>query len=458
VRRDPSPFYRVDGTLSAREKNHVEVQSDSTGVRVLLNGKETLFPGIGLLDFGETGFMAYDQPVTLTAIRVEPTAARAAKERSFPALGALLPLLFTAAVWFLLRFSGGGGVLAAAAGLSAFYPVAFYLSAALLLGRENLLFLGDDRFLSQDLLLTAAAISLLFPVVLFRRSLRGAALLYNLSLIGAFLALALFFWDRLPAEHRLKLKFNREAVAPGELVGKKEGRRSWHSDSRSIGSNNFMWKQQLGGRPLTPDKPEGTIRIFVLGGSQAWGSGAASSRETYDALLERKMRARGLPVEIFNGGINGAGISKVNKFFRNPLARYSPDILIVDIGLNDSAAIMSVRGEKRALRHMEILVSHFEELIDLCEKQGVLAVLVLEPMSRETPLRPNREFYERIAEIARERAAVIDAGPVMRELETDHFVWWDTAHLALYGHQTLAALLEPVVAELAEGRPRGSSD
>jgi len=53
---------------------------------------------------------------------------------------------------------------------------------------------------------------------------------------------------------------------------------------------------------------------------------------------------------------------------------------------------------------------------------------------------------------------VIDAGPVMRKLETDHFVWWDTAHLAPYGHQTLAGLLEPVVAELVEQRLRELSD
>jgi lysophospholipase L1-like esterase len=220
-----------------------------------------------------------------------------------------------------------------------------------------------------------------------------------------------------------------------------------------------MWKQRLGGRPVTTDKPEGTIRIFTLGGSQAWGSGAAGSRETYDALLEKKLRARGLPVEIFNGGINGAGISKVKNFFQNPLARYNPDILIVDIGLNDSAAIKSAKGKERSLRHMRALISQFEEFIDLCEKQGGIVVLVLEPMSRETPLRPNWEFYGRIREIAEKKgAAVIDAGAVMRELETDHFVWWDTAHLAPYGHQTLAGLLEPVVAKLVEERLRGLSD
>lgn len=460
VRRDPSPFYRVHGTLSTREENHVEVRSDGTGARVLLNGEETLLPGIDLLDFGETGFMTYDTLVTLTDLRVEPTAAQSARESSYPLLGILLPLLFAAAVWSLLRFSGGGGgIEAAAAGLSAFFPVAFYLSAALFLGRDNLLFLGGDRFLAQDILLTAAALALLFPVVLFRGRLRGAVFLYNISLLGAFLALGLFFWDRLPAEHELKLKFNREAAAPGELVGKKKSRRPWFSNSRSIGTNNYMWKQRMGGRPAATDKEEGTIRIFTLGGSQAWGSGAAGSRETFDALLEMKLRARGLPVEIFNGGINGAGISKVKQFFKNPLARYHPDILIVDIGLNDSAATRSVKGEERALRHVSALVARFEEFIDLAEKQGVLVVLVLEPMSRETPLRPNREFYERIGKIAGKRAAaVIDAGPVMRKLETDHFVWWDTAHLAPYGHQTLAGLLEPVVAELAEQRLRGASD
>jgi lysophospholipase L1-like esterase len=460
VRRDPSPFYRVHGTLSTQEENHVELHSDSTGARVLLNGEETLLPGIDLLNFGETGFMTWDTAVTLTSVRVEPTAAQSARESSYPLLGAGLPLLFAAAVWFLLRFSGGGnGIEAAASGLSAFFPAAFYLSAALFLGRGNLFFLGDDRFLSQDILLAAAAIALLFPVVLFRRRLRGAALIYNLSILGALLALALFFWDLLPAENELKLKFNREAVAPGKLVGKKKSRRPWYSNSRSIGSNNYMWKQRLGGRPAIPDKTEGTIRILALGGSQAWGSGAASSRETYDAILEKKLRKRGLPVEIFNGGVNGAGIGKVKNFFQYPLARYSPDILIVDIGLNDSAAVQIVKGEKRAYRHMNILTSLFEELINLCAKQGVSVVLVLEPMSRETPLRPHSEYYRRIEKIGRERAAaVIDAGPVMRELESDHFVWWDTAHLAPYGHQTLAGLLEPAVAGLVEQRIRGSSD
>ncbi len=456
VRRAPMPFYRIKGTLVSGGDNHIEIISDGDGIQVLLNGEKTLLPGIRPLGFGVTGFMAYEEPVTLTALRIEPTASQAAREGLLPLLGALLPLLPFAAVWLLARPGGGDGLIkASAAGLSSFYPVALYLTAALFLGRENLLFLGDSRLAAFDIFLATAGVSLLYPIILFRSRIRAAALWYNFCLLGVILCLAAFAWDLLPPEHGLKLKFDRDAVVPGELIKQRNKGRSepWYGYGRLIGVNNYVWRQHLGGRPVTTEKPAGTVRVFTLGGSQAWGSGASSSRETYDALLEKRLRERGLPVEIHNAGVNGAGVGKVHMFYRDVLAGFAPDLLILDVGLNDSASLKSSHSKPKRKRRLKLHLSHFEELLDLCRETGVDVVLVLEPMSREAPLRPYQELYSALERIAGEKGvAVIDAWPVMLELEADHFVWWDTAHLAPYGHQSLAGLLAPVVERLIRER------
>jgi hypothetical protein len=94
--------------------------------------------------------------------------------------------------------------------------------------------------------------------------------------------------------------------------------------------------------------------------------------------------------------------------------------------------------------------------VNIARAHGADVVLSLEPMSSETPLRPNRYYYGLLREVAaRYEVPVVEPGPVLREAEADYFVWWDTAHFAPRGHELMAAELTPGVELVLRKRAAG---
>ena len=452
-----APFRRINGEVRAGLGNRVEIRTDDRGVLVSLNGEETWVRGYQPLGFGETGFLAYDAPVLLESVRVEATVAQSVREDVRPWLGASLSVLPAILLWLAARRGGLSFRNAAAAEWAALYALAVYFVAALFLGAETLDFLGRDRLAWLDVLLIATALTHLAVILKFRRSLCGAVVLFNAGLVLLFGFGFLLLWDRLPDEHSLRLKLTDETVAPGEVLTWRRGHEGpWYSNNRRIGSNTFVWKHRFGGEMCSTPKAEGMVRIFVVGGSQAWGSGAASSKETFAELIEKSLRAKGLPVEVFNAGVNGAGLSGVADCYRQLVRCFEPDILVADIGLNDSAALTLVRDATKRAGRVDVLIDTFRALAGLCREDGVDLVLALEAMAGELPLRPNRDLYAALAEIAGEIGApAVDVAEMVREKEKDHFVWWDTAHYAPYGHELLAGLLAPVVEQTVRTRLQG---
>jgi lysophospholipase L1-like esterase len=452
----PAPFRTLEGDVRTDQTNRLVITSAGRGLRVELNGAVTEYRDILPLGWGETGFMVFEDDVTLLAARVDPLASSWMGGRTRVLYGLALPWLIGAAGWLLLRASGPIAFSTATSlVLSAAWPLALYLLAGLVCGPDHFAFLEEDRRVWLDLLLGASMVSLLNVLVLRRGRLRGVPIYFNLVTLAAIAAAALYIWDAwLPKSHILKLKFTDDAIAPGELIHSNRGDTGpWYANNRAIGASTYVWRQRFSHETIIPDKPAGVLRVFVVGGSQAWGSGAADSRSTFAELLEQRLRSKGLPVEIFNAGINGAGLSKVNDLHRDLLTYFDPDLIIADFGLNDSAGLRMVRDEARREVHMAELLREFEELVERCQARGTDLVVAQEAMCRETPLRPNRPYYDRIQQIARDRSVVIvDPGPAIREQESWHFVWWDTAHFAPYGHRLLAELLEPTVESVLRAR------
>ncbi|MBN1269924.1 MAG: hypothetical protein JXB04_10065, partial [Kiritimatiellae bacterium] len=449
----PAPFVALKGKVLAGKMNHIEIRSDDTGLRIVLNDEETLAPGFKPLGFGETGFMVFDAPVTLRGVRVETTAGQAVREGVLPWFGIALPFAAALVFWLLLRAGSRVRLLDAfSTEWAALYPLAFYLTASLYLGRESLDYMGRDRLAWLDLALLGSALSHLVPLVFFGG--RRAALRFNVGALTVILFAVMLAWDLLPESSEIRLRLTEEAEAPGEIVKGQRGERGpWYSNNRMIGTSTYVWRQQFGGRRPAVPKPAREVRVFVMGGSQAWGSGAASSRETFGDLLEQRLAGKGLPVKVYNAGVNGAGLSKVVEYYRQLVREFEPDIIIADVGLNDSAAIAQTRKDPRKIEHAGRIAETFRELLDLCREDGVDLVLCLEAMCVELPLRPYARLYEDLEALAVEYGApVVKPIEVTREKEKDHFVWWDTAHFAPYGHHLFAGLLEPAVEEVVRER------
>ncbi len=94
------------------------------------------------------------------------------------------------------------------------------------------------------------------------------------------------------------------------------------------------------GRPIELPKPPGTYRIFVTGGSTAYGTGAPQDDATIpaflQALLERELAPRtGLVYEVINAA-NGAWASTHERIqIENRLSEMEPDLVISFSGNND---------------------------------------------------------------------------------------------------------------------------
>jgi len=446
----PNPFVALRPRPEPGTTNHLEILSTSSGLRVELNGSVLTLPSYLPLGRGETGAMCFDGPVRLLSFSVRPTVSGAVSPRAPRLLGfLLLPALFLA---FTLLLQGDRRtILPVSVLLSAAvaFPFTAYLLVCLLLGRENIEYLGRVRLTWLDLSLLGSFVGLLSAIAVFRSRLRAAVVAFNLAALSFLAAASALVWDSLPEEHALRLRFSHRSEPPGEIVNSRRGRASpWYTNNRYIGAGTYIWKQQFGGEPISPIKPDGVIRIFLVGGSQAWGSGAADSRSTFAELLERRLRRAGLPVEIFNAGINGAGMSKILVYYQQLLRRFQPDIILADIGLNDSAVLAQKKNPSAKRRHRALLLSLFEELLDACQADGADLLLCLEPMSMELGLRPDPDYY-RALEAAVRRRGWISVNPlaVTRRAERYRMLWWDTAHLAPAGHYLMSRLLAEPVAE-----------
>jgi lysophospholipase L1-like esterase len=453
LHKQPGPFSVIAG-LQPEGTNQIRLSSHKDGLEIDLNGTHSSFPHAQPLGFGETGFMVYESGVELHTIHVKPLDGGTAgwRTRLGFVLGILIVLPFGCGI--LLRLAGMRLQTGLLLGLSLLLLPAVFAGLSLILSTSSLLHLGAIRSEWIHILYLGCILGLAAALLFPREQMPRKALLFNLIFVLIFMAVGKIGYDRLPPEHSWKK--DRNAVAPASAKPNSGLKlMPWYARNVSIGANNFVWHQRFGPHAVPRENPAEERRVFAMGGSQAWGSGAADSYHTYDGLLERMLQETIDPeIRVYNAGVNGAGISTVRDLYVQLVRHYMPELLILDIGLNDSASLQQDRDSTKRNQHRERMVAALEVVLKQCAADGVKGVLVLEAMSRESPLRPDRELYERYKDLAeRYRFSVVDAMPETVRLEDDHPLWWDTAHLTPFGHEVLARLLREPVSSLLSSDP-----
>ncbi|MDH3327698.1 MAG: SGNH/GDSL hydrolase family protein [Desulfobulbaceae bacterium] len=447
--RQPEPFVPLQGNLLIGQSNTMGIRSTDQGLVITLNKQETsLIDTITPIGYGETVLMTYEQPVPIQRLEIHATYNQTAKRHFWPILGLLgFPLIVLTGGLLFSLLGGTTLTLSCTGAVATTFPMLSYLAAILFIDPIRLSLMPVDRLTFLDFALAASAWSMLYWIPLHLKRIKHSAILANLFLVVFISCVTFLIWDIfLPPEHLLKTHFAATHSKPGELVNSDQMKVPWYANNQRIGSNIFVWKQQFEGRWIPLDKGPGNMRAFVLGGSQAWGSGAKSTRDTFSGLLSQRCREEGWPAEVINAGVNGAGVSTVRDVFFGVLLHYNPDIVIMDIGLNDTADLNGRANIKERL-------ALFKEIAQACSNQDIDLILVQEPMSTESPYRPHDSLYAGYADIAREFGfQVVDARPALAQADPVEITWWDAAHLSPRGHIIMADTIFPALKKAIEKR------
>jgi lysophospholipase L1-like esterase len=108
------------------------------------------------------------------------------------------------------------------------------------------------------------------------------------------------------------------------------------------------------GKEISPEKPPGVYRIFCLGGSTTFGSGASSDEATYPAQLEKKLNALAggaRRYEVGNCGVSGYNSIENLIQLELRLVEWSPDAVLYYEAANDARPTQA-RGYRPDYSHV----------------------------------------------------------------------------------------------------------
>lgn len=440
--RQPEPFIPIEGELLANQLNTINIKSLEKGLLVSLNGTETpLMKSIFPLGYGETILMSHEQPVTVQRLEIHNTNEQEVKQYLWLLLGLLSFPIVIGIGWVFFRITGGTSLgLTSLGAVAVTFPLYAYLSIILFCEPSLLSRIALARITLLDFAIVTSAWAMLYWIPLHIKRLKYPALIANIFVIIHIICITFLIWDIfLPAENILKTRFASEHSKPGELIDHDASLVPWYASNKRIGGNIYIWLQQFEGRWIPVEKQPGEIRVFVLGGSQAWGSGAKSTAETFAGLLYQKGKKAGWPLEVVNASANGAGVATVKDIFLGILLRYKPDIIILDIGLNDSASL------KNSTK-VDSQLALFREIAEACIRNNIDLILVHEPMSLEGPFVSNKALYSGFAATANKNGfQIVDPRQQIARAEHIEIVWWDAAHLAPRGQTVMADTIFPAL-------------
>jgi lysophospholipase L1-like esterase len=139
----------------------------------------------------------------------------------------------------------------------------------------------------------------------------------------------------------------------------------------------------LRGPPIGKDKPAGTTRIALLGGSSAFGYLVSDGQEAA-RLLEQQLNDAGRDAQVLGAGVPGYNLFQTTHRYREVIAPLSPDVVVLYLGWNDLTYLVS--DEPAAGRHR---VGHphawWERLLSHSTLFGLLAYRLLPAPARFVP-------------------------------------------------------------------------
>ena len=105
-----------------------------------------------------------------------------------------------------------------------------------------------------------------------------------------------------------------------------------HSQTVNVNSLGFR------GPEFIREKPETTFRIFLVGGSTAFGAGATSDDFTIAGFLQKQFDDVKLTkkIQVVNAGISSATSFEETYYIKHMLVQLNPDLIVIYDGFNDA--------------------------------------------------------------------------------------------------------------------------
>jgi hypothetical protein len=162
-----------------------------------------------------------------------------------------------------------------------------------------------------------------------------------------------------------------EFLLPDSLLGWRLGVNVAVYDSPSTSTDEYLYLTDGNGfstdvdDPLvTMEKPADVYRVIILGGSTVMGAGSPRPSQNLVGMLRRAVHDQGITaadgkrIEFVNAGVDAYNSAQEYLYFVSDLARFSPDLVIVYDGWNDSHmwydnSIVRNMSPFRTKRHQE---------------------------------------------------------------------------------------------------------
>lgn len=205
---------------------------------------------------------------------------------------------------------------------------------------------------------------------------------------------------------------------------------------------------------LRADEP--TVRIITLGDSITRGVRTGVKKEdTFAAVLEASLKAKGVKAEVINVGIGGERADQALARLEKAVIARKPTLVTIMYGTNDSFVD---KGQKEPRISKEEYATHLRGIVAKLKKAGIRPVLMTEPRwgdgakngAGEDPNPRLEEYLKECRAVAAETKTPL----------VDHYAHWskakakdidigkwttDLCHPNAAGHREINILLLPVV-------------
>lgn len=142
-----------------------------------------------------------------------------------------------------------------------------------------------------------------------------------------------------------------------------------HMPTININNDGFR------GNEITEDS-NGKYRIFVVGGSTVFGSGATSDETTIPGFLQQLFDNSTLNnIQVINAGIPSGDSTTESKLIKNKIIKYDPDLIIVYDGWNDVRTNINDLKDEPILKNSTILEDISNEIKYHVSKYRTLQII-----------------------------------------------------------------------------------